>query len=90
MNILPGGQPVEKSGVLVKGVEIVLTFRKNIYRNVKISEKGRKLQMLNISLLQEYLGFSFLEILAKNEGEEDIPQMFLLNCPRPFENGEKM
>jgi len=40
-SILPGGQPNEKSHFLVKGVKMVLAFRKNIYRNVKTSEKGR-------------------------------------------------
>lgn len=89
--ILPGGQPVENSGFLVKRVETVFAFRKNIYRHVKTSEKGRKFQMLSISLFfQEHLGFPLLEILAKNEGVEDVAQMFLLNCPRPLENGEKM
>lgn len=89
--ILPGGQPVEKSGFLVKRVEPLFAFRKNIYRHVKTSEKGRKFQMLSISLFfQEHLGFPLLEILAKNEGEEDVAQMFLLTCPRPSENGEKM
>lgn len=47
--------------------------------------------MLSISLFfQEHLGFSLLEILAKIKGEKDVPQMFLLNCPRPSENSEKM
>lgn len=47
--------------------------------------------MLSVALFfQEHLGFPLLDILAKNEGEEDIPQMFLLNGPRPLENGEKM
>lgn len=40
-SILPGGQPDEKSGLLVKGVEMILAFRKNTYRNVKTSEEGR-------------------------------------------------
>lgn len=41
-NILPKGQPYEKSGFLVKRVQMVLAFRKNVYRNVKTSQKGRK------------------------------------------------
>ena len=74
----------------MKGVEMVLAFRKNIYRNVKTSEKSRKFQILSISLFfQEHLGFPLLEILAKNGEEEDVPQMFRLNCPQSSENGEK-
>jgi len=47
--------------------------------------------MLSISLFsQEHLGSSLLEILAKIKGEEDVPQMLLLNCPRPSENGEEV
>lgn len=38
-SILPGKQPDEKSGFLVKQVEMVLVFRKNIHRSVKPSEK---------------------------------------------------
>lgn len=91
INILPGGQPDEKSGFLVKGVEMVSAFRKNMYRNMKISGKGRKFQMLSIFLFfQEHLGFPLFEILSKNGGEGDIAQMFLLNCPRPSENGKKV
>lgn len=70
---------------------MVSAFRKNMCRNVKISEKGRKFQMLSIFLFfQEHLGFPLLEILGENGREGDIAQMFLLNCPRPSENGKKI
>lgn len=56
-SILPGIQPDKKSGFQVKGVEMVLAFRKNAYRNVKTSEEGRNFQMLSISLFPRTFGF---------------------------------
>lgn len=89
-NISARGRSIEKSDFLVKKVEVVLVFGKNINRYVKTSEKGRKFQILSISLFfHEYLGFPLLEGLAENK-EEDISQMFLLNCLRPLQNDEKM
>lgn len=76
-----------------EGSSKVFAFRKNIHRNVKTSQKGRKFQMLSISLFfLGHFGFPLLEILPpqkKNGRKEDIAQMFLLNCPRTSENGEK-
>lgn len=56
-SILPGTQPVKKSGFQVKGVKMVLAFRKNTYRYVKTSEEGRTFQMLSISLFPRTFGF---------------------------------
>lgn len=58
---------------------------------MKALEKGRKFQMRSLSLFfQEHLGFPLLEILAEKNEKEDVFQMFLLNCPRPLENGANM